>query len=448
MNIFPKKKKTVARLGESANIGDWLESRLHMEFVRMVDERFGDGYLTRSERSMLLTALEDAMNAFNTAVQATAPQLYTRAPYAEVPAELASVVQEAETGEAEVVVELVEAAGDENAMFIPLLEGAVRRDGTIPVKIIQPGWGSSGYYPAEVLERDGPKVFAKGTKMFWNHQTLSEEAERPEGDLNDLAAELISDAVWRDDGPAGAGLYAEAKVFKGYRDAVDDLAPHIGLSIRTPGRVEEGEADGREGLIVTHLLRNARTSVDFVTIPGAGGQVVTMFEAARPRAEAKNRSLAASESSNPEEVDMDELQQLKEANAKLQKELEKARANAAELARLREAAVMNAAKAKAKDLLEKSPLPQITQVRLAEALSKNPPVKDNALDEESFAKMVENAIAEEAEYLQKLGAGAVTGLGEGGAGNHDEEALAEELHEAFRALGLSEEKAAIAAQGR
>ena len=32
-------------------------------------------------------------------------------------------------------------AGD----FIPLVERAVRADSTIPVKIIQPGWGSSGH---------------------------------------------------------------------------------------------------------------------------------------------------------------------------------------------------------------------------------------------------------------------------------------------------------------
>jgi hypothetical protein len=28
--------------------------------------------------------------------------------------------------------------------FIPLVERAVRRDGTIAIKMIQPGWGSSG----------------------------------------------------------------------------------------------------------------------------------------------------------------------------------------------------------------------------------------------------------------------------------------------------------------
>ena len=42
--------------------------------------------------------------------------------------------------------------------LLPLTEKALRADGTIRAKIISPGWGCSGFYPREVLERDGPKV--------------------------------------------------------------------------------------------------------------------------------------------------------------------------------------------------------------------------------------------------------------------------------------------------
>lgn len=74
------------------------------------------------------------------------------------------------------------------AAAVPLVEKAVRDDGTVPIKVIAPGWGTSGYYPAAVLERDGPTVFAKGTHMYWNHPTLTETIERPERSLSDLAA--------------------------------------------------------------------------------------------------------------------------------------------------------------------------------------------------------------------------------------------------------------------
>src|SRR4051812_17597596 len=39
--------------------------------------------------------------------------------------------------------------------FMPLVEQALRGDGTVQLKLIQPGWGTSGYYPREVLQRDG-----------------------------------------------------------------------------------------------------------------------------------------------------------------------------------------------------------------------------------------------------------------------------------------------------
>lgn len=167
----------------------------------------------------------------------------------------------------------------EGSLFMPLVEKAVRRDGSIPIKIIQPGWGSSGYYPADVLERDGPKVFTKGMHMYWNHPTQSEEAERPERSLNDLAGVLLSDARWESNGPKGPGLYADAKVFENYRGAVDDMAEHIGVSIRAMGKAQQGTVEGRRGPLITELT--AGRSTDFVTAPGAGGEIITLFEAAR-----------------------------------------------------------------------------------------------------------------------------------------------------------------------
>jgi hypothetical protein len=162
--------------------------------------------------------------------------------------------------------------------FIPLSERAVRRDGTISLKLIQPGWGSSGYYPREVLERDIPKVFPKGTHMMWNHATPTEEMERPEGDLRDLAAVTVSDPIWLEGGPHGPGMYAEARPFAGYANAIDEIGEHIGVSIRGMGRHTTGEAEGKNGRIIQEIA--AGKSVDFVTVPGAGGAIVSIFESA------------------------------------------------------------------------------------------------------------------------------------------------------------------------
>src|SRR5690606_1012585 len=46
--------------------------------------------------------------------------------------------------------------------LIELKERAVNDNGIAQIKLISPGWGSSGYYSEKVLKRDGPKVFKKG----------------------------------------------------------------------------------------------------------------------------------------------------------------------------------------------------------------------------------------------------------------------------------------------
>jgi hypothetical protein len=96
----------------------------------------------------------------------------------------------------------------EGATFLeePVLKEAATAD--YPIKLMSPGRGSSGYYPADVLKKAAEsKVFKAGTQMFWNHDTDAEESARPEGDLNRLAAVTTSDAQWNESGVDGPGLY-------------------------------------------------------------------------------------------------------------------------------------------------------------------------------------------------------------------------------------------------
>ncbi|MGH7489245.1 MAG: hypothetical protein ACREMY_27125, partial [bacterium] len=73
------------------------------------------------------------------------------------------------------------------------------------IKLISPGEGSSAFYPAEVLKRDGPKVFTKETHVYLNHPTKTEEAERPENDVRNLAGVLTTDAVYHEAHAKGPG---------------------------------------------------------------------------------------------------------------------------------------------------------------------------------------------------------------------------------------------------
>lgn len=414
----------VKKLQEARNTGEWLEARLHLMFTEIADGMFGEGRLSRDERIALSGAIGGALDAFRQAVEAGAAWLYKRDPWSEPPSAEAQAMSEAAID------------GD----FVELVERSLRRDGTIPLKLIKPGWGTTGYYPAEILERDGPKVFAKGTKMFWNHPTATEEAERPEGDLNALAAELVDNARYEANGVDGPGLYANAKVFEAYQQPVADLAPHIGVSIRAFGPAKSGEAEGRQGVIIQGI-RQAR-SVDFVTSPGAGGKILELFEAARTRRSVDSGTV---DSGQGKGVNMTEVEkQLKEASDRLA-------ALETQNARLRESLLLRESKDFVVAQLASSTLPEVTKARLALSLSQNPPVKDGALDSVTFAARIAEAAKAEAEYIASIaGAGKVTGLG--GSTQMSEalkpEIVQERLKKGFAALGLDEKELTHAVNGR
>jgi hypothetical protein len=174
----------------------------------------------------------------------------------------------------------------------PLDEAARGQDPTgrrMRIKVISPGWGTSGYYPAPVLEQVGKdKLIGPGTHMFLDHPTVTEDTERPERSVRDLAAVTITNATWD---PQERALMAEAMVFAPFRGLLAEQAPHIGVSIRASGVAEQGEAEGRQGTIITAITEVH--SVDFVTAAGRGGQIVALLESARGRRLEEARNVGA-----------------------------------------------------------------------------------------------------------------------------------------------------------
>ncbi len=158
-----------------------------------------------------------------------------------------------------------------------LLEATTTADGAVrrPVQIITPGWGSSGYYSAEVLERAADeKVIPAGTHMYLNHASATEASDRPERDVEKIAAVLVEDATWD-----GSRLIAEAEIMGPHAELIEALAPYIGVSISGSATdIVIGEAEGRRGPIIEGLANVE--SVDFVTRAGRGGMVI--LESARP----------------------------------------------------------------------------------------------------------------------------------------------------------------------
>ena len=155
--------------------------------------------------------------------------------------------------------------------------GATGAGGHQLVLLISAGWGSSGYYSPELLaEAARKRLFHAGLPMYLDHPTLSEDQERPERSVRDLAAVLTEDAYYD---PQRKALVAQARVFAPYREMLTDLAEHIGLSIRAEGMSEHGTVDGRSGPIIKEIT--AARSVDYVTQAGRGGKVLALLESAR-----------------------------------------------------------------------------------------------------------------------------------------------------------------------
>lgn len=327
---------------------------------------------------------------------------------------------------------------------LPLVEGKPRGEGEFDVRIIRPGWGSSGYYPPATLQAAAEaRIFPRGLKAYWNHPTKQEERDRPERDLRDLAGELTEDARWDPQGPEGPGLYSRVKTFGSFTSAVKELAPHIGLSIRATGSGREAVQEGKKGRVIEAIL--GAKSVDFVTAPGAGGQVVSLFEAARDH----------SSHQEDESMELKEALEAKDTAEKRVAELEEARrADQAELTRLREAQTITQAATVIQGKLAQVKLPDLAKARLTESVALGATLKDGKLDEEALVARLDEAVKAETAYLEGvLGKGRITGMGgdNGGGGAEGAAAIAEaekSLAEGFAAFGLSESAAKLAASGR
>jgi hypothetical protein len=311
------------------------------------------------------------------------------------------------------------------------------------IKLIAPGKGSSAFYPAEVLKRDGPKVFTEGTHVYLNHPTLAEEAARPEGDVANLAGVLSSGAVYYESHKNGPGLYGRMKVFADHAQTVEEKASHVGMSIRASGVAESGQM--RDGVPVLKELTGAE-SVDIVTRAGAGGMILT--EAARTAANLKQGA---------DDMDAAELKKLNESLA----------AQTAINARLMERAVRSDAREAATKIVAGIELAEASRARVVENVLRDiPKTEAGELDAVKFAELVNQEAKREAQYVAELtGAGRVSGMGAGGGVMFTESdpvkaaeaAKALQLAEAddekravetYRRMGMDEKAANLAAKGR
>ena len=140
------------------------------------------------------------------------------------------------------------------------------------IRIISAGEGSSGYYPAEVLERDGRRAFKVGTKSYLNHPAMSESWERPERDVEKICGVQVTEVEYD---PTDQSLYANVKFGREHRTFIEDFHESLGMSIYAWAESEVGTVGEYTGDIITHLLESPENSVDVVTVAGANGAIIS-----------------------------------------------------------------------------------------------------------------------------------------------------------------------------
>ncbi len=305
------------------------------------------------------------------------------------------------------------------------------------IKLIAPGKGASAFYPAEVLKRDGPKVFKAGTPMRIDHPTKAEEAARPEGSVKDWGAVLENDAYWLDSHAQGPGLYGKVKPFSDHVATIDEKGPYAGVSIRANGSavMEAGRPVLRDGLPLLASLASAE-GVDMVTRAGAGGMFLR--ESAPPNPNPEPQPI-------PQGVQMDEA-------------AVKSLVDAAVLAAttpLKERALKGDAQILAARTLATVSLSESQKQYVIEnVLSTGVPLVEGKVDE---TKLSEAVIAEAKRYGATVSNGArVTGMGVVGMplveAKPVEQPKPEDINAAsvktFMRLGLSEAAAKAAVKGR
>lgn len=268
------------------------------------------------------------------------------------------------------------------------------------IKVIESGWGSSGYYGAELLKKDGPKVFRAGTKVFMNHPSISESNDRPERDVHQLAGKLVTDAYFKEN-----SLYADVEFYSHYAPIIREMAEDVGLSIHALGNSYMGEAEGREGPIIESLVEDPLTSVDVVTVAGAGGKFVALLESYRQNGDVTE--LVAESETEGKEMSITK-EELEAAFEDLKETLVDA------LAPLRESvSVLVEAAAPAEEEAVEEDAPAIDPVEVAEKFNESglPKVAlqrvAEAMKSDTNTKTVDELIADEKAYADSIREGFV-----------------------------------------
>lgn len=261
------------------------------------------------------------------------------------------------------------------------------------VRLITEGQGSTGVYTKEALQGSFAEAFPVGTHMYIDHATMMESDERPEGTLTKLAAVIAETPYWRDD--PEPGMYATVEVVEQWAPFIEQVADIIGVSIHCGAVLAQDDDIMTAGMpsppMIESFIPSPVNSVDFVTVPGAGGRLVEALESFKKG----NAIMGSSNKHNSERKRMDK--EFKEALEALDTKLSALVEALADKAKKKDEEDEEDAKKAKEDKAKKakeailaltdSDLPEVSRVRVAEAIARGYDAKA-ILDRET--KLVES----------------------------------------------------------
>ena len=281
------------------------------------------------------------------------------------------------------------------------------------VRLISEGTGSTGVYTKEALQGSFAEAFPIGTHMYIDHASETERWDRPEGTLTKLAAVIAETPRWQD--APEPGMYATIEVVEQWAPFIEQVSDIIGVSIHCGATLAQTDDIVTPGdslpPMIESFIPSPVNSVDFVTVPGAGGRLVEALESFKNGSaivdgsnkynserkrmdtefkealEALDTKLSALvEALADKAKKKDEEDEEDEEDAKKAKEEEKDKAEKAKDAKKKDEE--DAKKAKEAILaLADSDLPEVSRVRVAEAIARGYDAK-TILDRET--KLVES----------------------------------------------------------
>lgn len=186
------------------------------------------------------------------------------------------------------------------------------------VVVARPGVGSSGTYSEDMFRRDAEKIIAPGGQMFINH----DDTRNPK----DMLGTYPEGSYWDENEKA---VIAEAEIFSHWKDFVEEVGPHCGVSLYALG---ESDEDGN----ITAIVEDRLNGADLVARPGliGSGLAEKLYESAVKAGSVETNTTVVKENDegdNMEKEVLDAVQKLTDQVAALVADKETAKAQEAQV---------------------------------------------------------------------------------------------------------------------